>query len=126
MTSTKSVLWIFILGCLLSSARLIFDRPIARDAQDTALRSGQRFSELRDVLPKAGVVGYIGESDAVAVGHYYLTQYALAPLVVDHSSEHAIVIGNFPRSQPTAFPEKLRLVRDFGNGVLLFANKDAN
>ena len=127
MTSTKSVLWIFILGCLLSSARLIVDTPgVAREAQDTSLRSGQRFSELRDALPKAGVVGYIGESGDFAVGHYYLTQYALAPLLVDHSSEHAIVIGNFPRSQPTAFPENLKLVRDFGNGVLLFANKDAN
>ncbi len=81
MTSTKSVLWIFILGCLLSSARLIVDTPgVAREAQDTSLRSGQRFSELRDALPKAGVVGYIGESGDFAVGHYYLTQYALAPL----------------------------------------------
>jgi hypothetical protein len=127
MTSSTSVLWVFIVGCLLSSARLIFDTPrVAHEAQDTALRSGQRFSDLRDALPKAGVVGYLGESGDFAVGHYYLTQYALAPLVVDHSSEHAIVIGNFPRSQPAAFPKNLKLVRDFGNGVLLFANKDAN
>ena len=127
MTSSTSVLWIFILGCLLSSARLIIDTPgVAREAQDTALRSGQRFSELREALPKRGVIGYIGESGDSALGHYYLTQYALAPLVLDHSSNHSIVVGNFPGSQPEAFPENLRVVRDFGNGVVLFANKDAN
>lgn len=115
------------MGCLLSSARLIVDTPrVAHEAQDTALRSGQRFSDLRDALPKTGVVGYLGESGDFALGHYYLTQYALVPLVVDHSPKHSIVIGNYPRSRPPAFPQNLELVRDFGNGVLLFANKDAN
>ncbi len=33
---------------------------------------------------------------AAALGDYYLAQYALAPLVVDHSTNHALVVGNFP------------------------------
>ena len=76
------------------------------------------------------MTGYLGESGAAALGDYYLAQYALAPLVVDHSVNHALVVGNFPSSTggaPAALPsDHLQLVQDFGDGVLLFANKGAN
>lgn len=77
------------------------------------------------MLPERGVVGYIGEPGIRALEDYYLAQYALAPVVVDHSSEHGLVVGNFPGAK--AFPptENLQLVRDFGNGVLLFRKKDS-
>jgi hypothetical protein len=122
---TKAALWIFVVGCLLSAGRMIVDTPgINHDQVDTALRRGQRFAELRRVLPRRGVIGYIGQRGDT-VGHYYLAQYALAPLVVDHSLDHSIVVGNFPGSRPAGLPKNLELVRDFGDGVLLFANKDA-
>jgi hypothetical protein len=81
------------------------------------------------MLPPRGVVGYYGDSsispDSTAA--YYLTQYALAPLVVDQSLRHRWVVGNFPdASLPIALPGELKLVKDFGNGVLLFAAKDAD
>ena len=122
--STKAALWIFVVACLLSAGRMIVDTPgVHHDQAETELRAGQRFAALRDVLPRRGVIGYIGQSEGV--GQYYLTQYALAPLVVDHSLNHSIVIGNFPTSRPRELPNNLELVRDFGDGVLLFANKDA-
>lgn len=121
----KAALWMFILGCLLSSARLIVDTPeIAQGKADTAQRMGQRFGALRKVLPKRGVIGYIGQREN-AVEYYYLAQYALAPLVLDESPNHAVVIGNFPTSSPTELPKNLRLIRDFGGGIYLFAQKDA-
>lgn len=121
----KLALWIFVASCLLSSARLIVDtRGFAQNQADNAQRSGQRFSALRTVLPKHGVIGYIGQSEN-GVEQYYLAQYALAPLVVDHSSNHSTVVGNFPTSLPKNLPANLQLVTDFGNGVFLFANKDA-
>jgi hypothetical protein len=125
--STKSALWIFVVCCLLSSARLaVNSATMARDSDDIAWRSGQRFAALREALPKRGVIGYVGQTDGVtAVGDYYVTQYALAPLVVDDSRAHAIVIGNFPSSRPSQFPRDLELLKDFGHGVLLFANRDA-
>jgi hypothetical protein len=118
----------FILCCLLSTARLVIDAPRSKiSAGDIARRSDQRFSALRTALPQHGIVGYIGEPGTPALADYYLAQYALAPLVVDHSSNHALVIGNFPASSAMKAPsEDLQLVKDFGGGVLLFARKDAN
>jgi len=127
MLSPKAALWIFVLGCLLSSARLILDRSDAvYNANDVTGRSDQRFAALRNLLPKRGIVGYIGQSGNSTIGYYYLTQYALAPVIVDHSLNHPFVVGNFPSSRPAGLPDNLQLVRDFGDGVFLFVNKDAN
>jgi hypothetical protein len=122
-------LTVFVLCCLLSTARLIVDAPtptrIAESSAQIDNFSDRRFALLKAALPQRGVVGYLGESGPLAIGRYYLTQYALAPLVVENSPNHALVIANFPSSPPTARPENLRLVKDFGNGVLLYAGKDA-
>lgn len=125
---TTAAIAILILGSLLSSGRIIFKaRHLGFvDPERIAARSDRRFFMLKTRLPNQGVVGYIGESGDSATPDYYLTQYALAPLVVDNSTNHAIVIGNFPASHSAGIPQNLRLVEDFGNGVLLLANKDAN
>jgi hypothetical protein len=116
---------LFVLGCLLSTLRVVRDapRPGYPSTDDVSKRSDHRFAALKAALPPSGVVGYVGDSrDPVA--DYYLAQYALAPLVIDRSPNHALVIGNFPASLHASV-EHLQLVTDFGNGVLLFANKDA-
>jgi len=129
---------VFIVGCILSTARIVWDAPRPNDPPDSALgvgrRSDQRFAALKASLPERGVIGYLGEPGAAALGDYYLAQYALAPVVIDHSPNHALVVGNFPSSpggSPAASPpgppsENLQVVKDFGDGVLLFANKGAN
>ena len=111
--------------CLLSSARLIMDAHSLQVAEgEIARRSDQRFATLKAALPAQGVVGYVGEPGIPALADYYLTQYALAPLVVDHSPNHAVVVGNFPAPSPNRAPSgELQLVKDFGDGVLLFANR---
>ena len=111
--------------CLLSSGRMVFRtlHPSEIKPDDIAARSDIRFASLKAHLPSEGVVGYIGETGESAVPDYYLTQYALAPLVVDDSTGHAIVIGNFPSSQPSEIPPNLRVVQDFGNGVLLLGGR---
>jgi hypothetical protein len=108
---------------LLSSGRLVFDAHHLKNSTDNiAQRSDQRFRELKATLPARGVVGYVGEPGPLALGDYYLAQYALAPLVVEHSPDHPLVIGNFPATS-SATPADLQLVKDFGGGVLLFQNK---
>lgn len=120
---------IFIVCCLLSTVRIVTDAPNPTRLQtdDIAQRSDRRFAALRAALPPQEVVGYVGTSGATAVGDYYLAQYALVPLVVDHSPNHPLVIGNFPTSLPPTglSSDHLQLVKDFGDGVLLFANRDA-
>jgi hypothetical protein len=117
----------FILCCLVSSARLLVDAPSASRLKNfpdkVGQRSDQRFAALKAVLPERGVVGYIGEPGAPALGDYYLTQYALAPLVVDHSANHSLVIGNFSNSIPSEPPPHLHLKKSFGEGVFLFATE---
>jgi len=122
-TTTGIVL--FVLCSLLSTLRIVWSAPNpARPAVDDIYsRSDQRFAVLKTRLPLRGVVGYIGESGDSATPDYYLTQYALAPLVVERSSAHSFVVGNFPSLSPKGIPLNLRLVEDFGNGVLLFANE---
>lgn len=117
---------VFLLCCLLSSVREVKDAPIQLKSDSIAKRSDQRFSALKAALPRGGVVGYVGESGNSGTADYYLAQYALAPLVLDHSSNHPLVIGNFTAvSKATGFADNLQLLKDFGNGVLLFANKEA-
>ena len=119
---------IFLLCCLLSTARILSEapRPSSLATGDIAQRSDQRFAAVKAALPQRGVVGYVGDPGIPALGDYYLAQYALAPLVLDHSPNHSLVVGNFMTS-PTSreLPAGLRLVTDFGDGVMLFAAKDA-
>jgi hypothetical protein len=124
-TRLAIVILIFVFGCLLSSARLVWDAPLSRlhPPDEVSVRSDQRFASLKELLPEHGVVGYIGDSgDATA--DYYLTQYALAPLVVEHSLNHPLIVGNFPSKPPQLREHHLRIIRDFGNGVLLLAPQD--
>jgi hypothetical protein len=115
----------FVLCCLLSSARLVIEAPhtLKNSRGEIAKRSDQRFAALKAALPGNGVVGYIGEPGAPALADYYLAQYALAPLVLDHSTNHPLVVGNFPASPAPALSGDLQLVMDFGDGVQLFATK---
>jgi len=122
---TTAALCVFILACLLSSARLVVDAPsiVHPPPDEIGQRSDQRFAALKAALPNRGVVGYVGESGNVGLADYYLAQYELAPLVVERSGSHSLVIGNFHRKAEA--PANLRLIHDFGNGVLLFAQPDS-
>jgi hypothetical protein len=114
---------VFLACCVLSSARMVIDAPRPGSSPgEIAKRSDQRFSVLRAALPARGVVGYVGDLGPPALGDYYLTQYALAPLVVDHSLNHSLVIGNFPNESMPAQPSGLHLINDFGAGVLLYSS----
>ena len=84
-----------------------------------------RFEEMRKALPPHGVVGYITDAapdEATRSLEYFLTQYALAPVVVVDDPNQALVVSNFhtARAANDLLSEKhLVLVRDFSNGVLL-------
>ena len=119
---------IFIACCLLSVFRVLKEAPVPRRGgvvDNVGQRSDARFATLNasGLLPKQGIVGYVGDSGDPS--DYYLTQYALAPLVVDHSVNHPLIIGNVSNSPTAPRFDHLQLVNDLGNGVLLFANKDS-
>jgi len=85
-----------------------------------------RFVEIRKRLPQAGTVGYVGdEIGDEGTRNYYRTQYSLSPVIVDRTTGHELVIGNFREDvNATMVPATLglTLLQDFGGGVMLFKN----
>lgn len=80
---------------------------------------------LRPALPRTGVVGFYTDAPAGAnaLQEYYLTQYALAPLIVLNNTDQKLVVSS-TRSAGSRPPNpNLELVRDFRNGMQLFRNK---
>lgn len=105
----------------------------ARSAPDEISANDQRFEELRSVLPARGVVGYLGhpevtgatpaEENSAALLHfrrYLLAQYALAPVVLIESTEPELVVGNFDSGAVPPPPAGLRVMRLFGDGLVLY------
>jgi hypothetical protein len=105
----------------------------AHASQDEISAYERRFAELRAMLPDRGIVGYLGtpaptgaspqEANAAALLHfrrYLLAQYTLAPILLNESTEPELVVGNFDPGAVLPPPAGLRLLRDFGDGLVLF------
>lgn len=105
--------------------------PAPRPGEDEISVYEHRFQEMRTVLPRTGVVGYWGHPELttalpgqglvhVHFQRFLLTQYALAPVLLVEGTEPEFVVGNFDPGMVPAPAHGLRVVRDFGNGVILF------
>lgn len=114
--------------CLVSTFRFAWEspqpsRPLGESPFGDYLR---RFDELKKALPARGVVGYVDNraDNPLGPGYYYAVQYALAPLVVERSTERNLVVGNFTSAAVTSqYPANLVPIRDFGQGVILFTQR---
>lgn len=88
-----------------------------------------RLAELRKRLPAHGVVGYVadeGVGEDKAWRRFATTQYVLAPVIVERTTEHELVVGVFDdpsRITAVSTGGNLLLVEEFGGGVALFKNK---
>ncbi|HEU4649766.1 MAG TPA: hypothetical protein VFS33_11940 [Gemmatimonadales bacterium] len=111
--------------------RAVTARP--RQGQDEISVYERRFEPLRTLLPARGTVGYLGHPDptgptpeaanAAALLHfrrYLLAHYALAPLLLIESTTPEFVVGNFEDGAVPPPPAGFHLVRDFGNGLVLY------
>jgi hypothetical protein len=98
----------------------------SRAGQDDVSAYQRRLEVLRPALPTRGVVGYLGDPDPNGEGalehfrRYLLAQYSLAPLLVVENLEPEFVVGNFHPGTTPAAPPGFRLVRNFGDGLVLF------
>ena len=108
-----------------------FPRDGGKTGHDAVTRHEQRFAKIRSALPPdVTTVGYVSNpqitpGDVVAIKQYVLTVYALAPVVLDPSTEHRYVVGNSTTMdhRPPDTPH-LIMERDFGDGVFLFRRND--
>jgi hypothetical protein len=99
-----------------------------RAGTDARFQAETQRQELRRALPMSGRVGYISDkmpwrSDDDGVVRYFLTQYDVAPVVVEVGAEQDWVIGNFEKFDRGSLPANLVVAGDFGNGVMLFRKR---
>ena len=84
---------------------------------------------LRELLADQRYVGYISndtiDGSYIRTERYNLTQYAVAPVVVEIGPTREFVIGNFTSIDPPRIPDDLVVVWDFGNGVTLLRKTPA-
>ncbi len=110
------------MASLYSSGQLLklTDSPGSPDVDNLYL---ERFDIIRSSLPKRGVVCYMPSPDSSfeAKKHYFLAQYALAPLVIRATADCDPLIGDFPDgfSPASVDGQQLVVLKDFGNGLLL-------
>ena len=125
------VLVLTLLALLSSAALFVRGTPRisrSRIGRDEITLYLTRFEGLRRALPAHGTVGYESDlqdslTDRQEVKGFYLTQYAIAPVIVVAGTDRDLVIGNYRDpahncricSSPSFVLEK-----DFGDGVLLF------
>jgi len=99
-----------------------------RDLVDPVGRTEGSLRELSRLIPEGARVGYISEitpSDGGAsLERDFLTQYALAPRIVDRGTSQDWAIVNDPAYDPRSAPDGMILVRDFGAGLMLFRRGD--
>jgi hypothetical protein len=102
---------------------------LARPGPDPVTVFEKRFERLRKQVSSYHRVGYVTD-DSPDTGdwfiEYFRTQYTLAPVIVDNSTDDDAIVGNFhdPESMQRIIKDSgLRVVSDFGNGVLLLAGR---
>jgi hypothetical protein len=119
-------------GLLLSQTAVIVSlarRLPSAMATEGMARYEKRFVEVRNLLPRFGVIGYLsdptndkGVTQGLYDRRYHSAEYHLAPLVIVDSLEPDVILGNFfsPQAMEKAVAEhKLVVLRDFGNGVFI-------
>jgi hypothetical protein len=91
----------------------------------------RRLAELRGRLPARGVVGYVsddfgGAETPQSWRRFATTQYSLAPLILERTTAHELVVGVFDdpgAATAVSAGGDLLLVEEFGGGVVLFKKK---
>jgi hypothetical protein len=85
-----------------------------------------RLAGVMEVIPRTVVVGYLSDSQnssAAALAMFNSARYTLAPRLLVEGTDRDWVLGNFTKPADYAALARergLRVVQDFGNGVVLF------
>lgn len=89
----------------------------------------ERLKEIKRDLPAHGIIGYVGEGGSTIHNSeegtdYLMIQYCLAPLIIDRSIDHDLVIGIFPNAESSrnaTVDPSLALLKNYDNGIVLFS-----
>ena len=100
-----------------------------RNIENKVTHHVRRFEKIKDKLPGQGILGYFTnreysiDDDAM---FFYLTQYALSPLIIVRSTKSKLIIADVSDSfNSIEFSIKYNcyLLKNFGDGILLFRKR---
>lgn len=121
---------LFLFGAaLLSNARLLYEVgqfAQAQEGQDGVSEFQQRFLQLAPSLPAHGPVGFLSDlpaGDTTGDAEFQVARYTLPPRLVVRGAAAPMVIGSVHApgaAQELATGQGLAILRDFGNGLVLF------
>jgi hypothetical protein len=122
----RSMLVVLIVTLAILNLFVFRDRVKSTSVPGVALDG--RFQELQAALARETHVGYISDdashvSGYIGTKNYNLTQYAVAPIVVESGPTRDVIIGNFEKFDPERIPGDLVIDRDFGNGLILLRKR---
>jgi hypothetical protein len=109
---------------LLGGQKTFYGKSVKSEGAEIS-RYENRFRGVRENMPPHGTFGYFSDNprDSGNRSDIFLTQYALAPLVLREDTNLPVVVGNFHRRYPTA--EEIRRkglspLFDSGSGIVLY------
>ena len=126
MNRTKIAVYGLLTIIVLTVFNLLLDIPPVKFPDISSF--DKHVAQVRPSLPSSGTIGYYTDfADASgakdALREYELVQYALAPVVVDKSVDHKLVITSLHDARNPIPNRNLELVHDFGSGIQLLRNR---
>ncbi|GEM_PF-3602296 len=98
---------------------------------DKISRHEKRFDPVHTEVAGIGRVGYVTNlpadsisTDPIAVEHFYIAQYALAPTVLVLDTDTGLVIGDFSGNGVPSRLSGLKVEKTLGDGLFLFRGKN--
>jgi hypothetical protein len=122
--------FLIVFFCAIALLNLhVYNGTIKRDRRmDWISATEKSLRDLDELLPETQRVGFITDikkSDYFDwLERLFLTQYALAPRIVEEGTAPDWVIVNVTEYCPELIPADLVLVRDFGEGLMLFRRRN--
>jgi hypothetical protein len=112
---------------LSASGRLLSGETPPLDAVSQAENRFSKVTETRLPAVVESVTCQVESDPTETMREHFLAQYALAPIVLDTTGTHPLILGNFhmgrSRCTKALSPNGLILVHDFGNGIALFRRR---
>ena len=85
----------------------------------------KRFSGVKKILPANSIVSYVSDKSQPDNMNYFLTQFALNPVIVSNKIDNNLVIGDFKSKnyQEMCRKSDFKIVKDFGDGAVLLRKR---
>jgi hypothetical protein len=124
----RDILIVFFCAIALLNLHVYNENIKRNHRMDLVSASEKSLRDLAELLPETQRVGFITDIKKPYYAHrlerLFLTRYALAPRIVEEGTAPDWVVVNATEYCPELIPADLVLVRDFGEGLMLFRRRN--